>query len=69
MKPTSQIGKLARETGMKLPLQVLPSAKGYYLGTATENGPYSRESEEYWPTAALAEQAMADGNFTQRVED
>lgn len=51
-----------------LPLTVLQSARGYYLGTADDEGPCSRESVQYWPSQAKAEQAMATGMWTQRTE-
>lgn len=60
------IGKLASESGVRLPLQVLQSAAGYYLGTFTDEGPYTRESAEYWPTREVAEARMTSGNWTQR---
>lgn len=63
------LGHLANEAGYRLPLQVLESAVGFYLGTANEEGPVSRESEEYWPTASEAAQALAGAEgetWTQR---
>jgi hypothetical protein len=63
------IGQLARQIGgSRLPLQVLRSAAGYYLGTADEAGPVSRESAEYWPTQAEAHRALTTGPhaWTQR---
>lgn len=61
-------GKLAHEyCGVKLPLQVLQSAAGFYLGTIDPNeGPVSRESEEYFPSQKAAEAAMTSGEWTQR---
>jgi len=60
-------GRLAREFGYKLPLQVCKSAAGYYIGTIdTETGPVSRESEEYWSTKEEADKAMQENTFTQR---
>jgi len=54
------IGYLARKFGrVSLPLEVLKSAAGYYIGTLDEAGaPYSRESEEYWQTFEEAERAL-----------
>jgi hypothetical protein len=60
------VGKLALEGGQRLALQVLQSNAGYYLGTFDEEGPYSRESAEYWPTPGQAEAAMSSGEWTQR---
>ena len=60
-------GALAyQELGEQLPLEVLRSASGYYLGTQDETGPVSRESEEYWRTEPEAKQALAGGGWTQR---
>ena len=66
---TPRNGLLARETaGLRLPLQVLRSAAGHYIGTADDEGPVSRESVEYWPTAEEAEAALEAGShaWTQR---
>lgn len=67
-----RVGMLAREyCNKRLPLQVLQSAAGFYLGTADEEGPVSRESAEYWRTAAQAEKALAGKpgqDWTQREE-
>ena len=51
-----------------LPLQVLQSAAGYYVGTCDEDGPVSRESNEYFKNRETAEQALADGNWSQKAE-
>ena len=65
MRPS--FGKLAAQAGYRLPLEVLKSAAGFYLGTASKDlGPVSRESAEYFPTQELAEQAMGSGQWTQR---
>lgn len=64
-------GQLAREAGVRLPLQVLSSHKGFYLGTATESGRFSRESIEYWPSKDAADRALEglEGkDWTQRTE-
>jgi hypothetical protein len=47
---------------------VLKSTAGYYIGTATEEGPCSRESLEYWPSDTAAQQALSSGAWTQRDE-
>ncbi len=66
------IGKLAAETGHQLPLIVMRSAAGYYLGTQRFDDememttPYTRESIEYWPTKEEAEKAMASGAWHQK---
>lgn len=48
------------------PLQILRSAAGFYIGTADELGPLTRESEEYFPTAEAAEKALETHSWTQR---
>ena len=58
---------ISRRFGFNLPLQVLRSANGFYIGTADDNGPVSRESVEYWNTVQEAALALEKGNFTQRV--
>lgn len=66
-------GMLAREyLNKRLPLMVMKSAAGFYLGTADEEGPASRESQEYWATAQEAQQALDSGlgdsmTWTQRA--
>lgn len=68
-RPTrSSSGFLALDSGKRLPLQVLSSAAGWYLGTADESGPYSRESLEHWPAEYQAHAALASGDWTQRDE-
>lgn len=62
-------GVIAKQYGYDLELEVLRSARGYYLGTSTiETYSVSRESVEYWDTKAQAEQAMAKGHWTQRED-
>jgi len=52
---------------VELPLQVLQSHAGFYIGTfSDEDGPISRESEEYFPTRQAAEAALASGTWTQK---
>lgn len=53
--------------GQMLPLKVLRSAAGWYLGTVAPSGePFSRESEGYYGTANEAERALVGGNWDQR---
>ena len=62
-------GMLAHEMlGVRLPLEVLHSARGFYLGTANDAGPVSRESLEYFPTFEAAEAALESNPpvWTQR---
>lgn len=66
------IGKLAAEAGCQLPIIVMHSAAGFYLGTERFDDdldmtvPYTRESNEYWPTKALAEESLALGKWSQK---
>lgn len=68
------IGMLAKqELGVRLPLTVLESQKGFYLGTIDEEGPVSRESVEYWTkesdaVAALKTSDTDAQSWTQRTE-
>jgi hypothetical protein len=71
-KSNTKTGYLAREFGgVSLPLEVLPSPVGHYLGTLDHDGaPYSRESEEYWKSREDAEAALNDPSpraWTQRL--
>jgi hypothetical protein len=51
--------------GKRLPLQVLRSAAGHYIGTF-DGGPVTRESVEYFPTDEAARHALETGAWTQR---
>ena len=60
-------GQLALEyCGKRLPLQILRSNAGFYIGTADDDGPVSRESAEYFSTREEAERAHTDAAWTQR---
>lgn len=60
-------GKLAREyCNVRLPLEVLQSNAGFYIGTIDEDGPCSRESLEYFPSRESAKTALRTKNWTQR---
>ncbi|ELV5049180.1 hypothetical protein SHB66_004670 [Salmonella enterica] len=59
-------GILAAESGFTLPLLVLKSGRGYYIGTANHEGPVSRESEEYFRTHNKAVLALITGSWAQR---
>lgn len=61
-----EVGLLALQAGELLPLEILQSQAGFYLGTARE-GLFSRESNEYFPTREAAERAKAFGDWTQRT--
>jgi hypothetical protein len=53
--------------GKYLPLNVLRSAAGYYIGTADECGPVSRESVEYFRSEKSATEALKTGGWKQRL--
>lgn len=60
-------GKLAKSyCGVELPLQVLKSQAGFYIGTSDVEGPCSRESVEYFPTKDAAFAALKTGEWTQK---
>ncbi|MFT0140857.1 hypothetical protein ACEK07_46970 [Alcanivoracaceae bacterium MT1] len=63
-----QTGYLAvRYCGLSLPLRVLRSGAGYYIGTGSDDlGPVSRESEEYFSNRNTAEAALKTGSWTQK---
>ncbi|ECP5571232.1 TPA: hypothetical protein ACWV67_004508 [Salmonella enterica subsp. enterica serovar Muenchen] len=62
-------GKLAQQQGFDLELQILKSQRGFYIGTATNEGyPVSRESAEYFPDSSTAQQALTDNRWTQRED-
>lgn len=67
-----QIGYLAKVyCGKELPLQVIRpnTTSPFYIGTwDSEEGPFSRESVEYFPTRAVADEALATGRWTQRLQ-
>lgn len=68
MKQTFLFGQLTQQNGATLPVEVLESgAKGFYIGTADDDGPYSRESMEYWPSREEAANALDTGTWTQRA--
>ena len=64
------IGHLAKTYCNKdMPLQVLKSAAGFYIGTCDSHGcPVSRESVQYWRNQEPAEHALSTGEWTQRSE-
>lgn len=60
-------GVLAAACGRPdLQVQVLQSAAGFYIGTFSEEGPFSRESFEYFKTRDEAEAALRNNRWTQR---
>lgn len=69
-QPASQIiGQLALQyTGKRLFLEVLRSQAGFYIGTAEDGCPVSRESVEYFRNEKRAQTALDTGEFTQRDE-
>ena len=61
-----QFGRLAAAAGKRLPLQVMRSAAGFYIGTQDEQGmPFGRESAQYRPQRRQAEQALKSGSWLQ----
>lgn len=62
-------GRLAREVlGVRLPLEVLRSNAGYYIGTTDEDGPVSRESLMYYGTYKEANEDLNSNSFLQNWE-
>ncbi|WJV25662.1 MULTISPECIES: hypothetical protein [Pseudomonas] len=53
-------------SGQLLPLQILSSNAGYFIGTADNEGPVSRESVEYFASRDQACRAFARGQWQQR---
>ncbi|MDR0578698.1 MAG: hypothetical protein LBI87_14500 [Candidatus Accumulibacter sp.] len=67
MQESPRFGHLAQTfAGRQLPLVVLRSAAGYYLGTWDDEGPFTRESQEYFSNEQAAQDALARGDWTQR---
>ncbi|MCY1391814.1 hypothetical protein D3C76_297780 [compost metagenome] len=61
------IGYLALAyTGKRLPLCVLRSHAGHYIGTADNGGPVSHESVDYYPSQHDADHALTTGRWQQR---
>jgi hypothetical protein len=61
----SRVGYLTQTyCGRTLPLEVLESQAGFFIGTACEEG-VSRESAEYFKSSALAQQALVTDDWTQ----
>lgn len=59
-------GVLAARSGFLLPIRVLSSRAGYYIGTFSDNhGVISRESQ-YFDKRIDAEKALRKGTWTQR---
>lgn len=64
----SVVGELAKHfCGKELPLQVMSSRSGFYIGTCDEDGPVSRESVEYFRDSAAAEAALGSGSWSQKL--
>ena len=65
---TTPIGHLAHQyCGKSLPLEVLQSGAGFYIGTADDDGPVSRESNEYFRTRPKADAALRTGSWSQKT--
>lgn len=66
MSQKSSLGQLAMTYyGKSLPLEVLQSAAGYYIGTRDFEEPVSRESREYFHSHAAAQRALERGDWSQ----
>lgn len=67
IRSTSKTGQLAKTyCNLVLPLEVLQSASGFYIGTQEEGMPFSRESAEYFRHRQDAVDALNTGEWTQR---
>lgn len=63
----SQADALKISSEEELPLRVLSSNAGFYVGTFDDShGPVSRDSVEYWTTRAIAQLAFDTNNWTKR---
>jgi hypothetical protein len=66
MPKPSVFGHLAQHyAGKLLPLEVLHSAAGHYIGTRDFDGPVSRESNEYFRSEKAAQRALERGGWSQ----
>ncbi len=62
-----QFGLLAKTyCDKELELGVYGSGAGFYIGTFSDEGPCSRESNEYFRTREKAVAALANGEWTQK---
>lgn len=62
-------GQIAKKhLGQELPVEVMQSAAGYYIGTSCNGLPCSRESLQYYRARECADQALQNGTWTQREE-
>ena len=65
-------GQLALTAGEKLPLEILQSFAGFYIGTQFYDpeiecmAPFTRESIQYWKSKEAAEEALRSGLWTQK---
>jgi hypothetical protein len=66
MSQQVSFGQLALiHCGKFLPLEVMQSAAGHYIGTRDTEGPVSRESQEYLRSYAAAQRALERGGWSQ----
>ncbi|WP_427196924.1 hypothetical protein [Pseudomonas aeruginosa] len=62
MSQQASFGQLALiHCGKFLPLEILHSAAGHYIGTRDTEGPVSRESCQYFRSYAAAQRALERG--------
>ena len=66
MSQQASFGQLALiHCGKFLPLEVMHSAAGHYIGTHDTEGPVSRESSEYFRSYVTAQRALERGGWSQ----
>src|SRR3546814_4833364 len=69
MSQQASFGQLALTyCGKFLPLEVLQSAAGHYIGTRDTEGPVSRESREYFRSYAAAQRALRSEEHTSELQ-
>ena len=62
-------GYLALKAGEFLPLKIMRSPAGFYIGTSAPNGePNTRESACYWPKRPDAVRALETGKWPQKLQ-
>jgi len=67
MKLPNWTEEFCPDCGKEMPVEVLRSSGGYYIGqTCLIDGPWSRLSEQYYKTFEIALQALENETFTMR---
>lgn len=54
--------------GASLPLEILESRAGFYIGTQQDGLPFSRESSTYFSSYAAASHALKTKRWSQKEE-